>query len=148
MTDGHICRVIKDLLIDHIQTSGSQPEAIVGLDARGFLFGFMLAAELGLPFIPIRKKGKLPGKCLSFAYTLEYGSDHFEMQENSIRAGQRVLIVDDLLATGGSLSAACELIKAAEGIVVEIIVLIELTALNGRSRIPDQNVHAFISYDD
>lgn len=148
MTDGRVCRVIKDLLIDHIHTSGSQPEAIVGLDARGFLFGFTLAAELGLPFIPIRKKGKLPGKCLSYQYTLEYGSDQFEMQENSIRAGQRVLIVDDLLATGGSLNAACELIQKAGGIVDEVVVLIELTALKGRARIPVENVHAFISYDD
>lgn len=148
MRDGRVCRVIKDLLIDHIQTSGSQPEAIVGLDARGFLFGFMLAAELGLPFIPIRKKGKLPGKCLSYQYTLEYGTDFFEMQENSLRAGQKVLIVDDLLATGGSLCAACELVKAAGGIVDIVIVLIELTTLNGRSKIPVEKVHAFISYDD
>lgn len=148
MRDGRACRVIKDLLIDHIQTTGAQPEAIVGLDARGFLFGFMLAAELSLPFIPIRKKGKLPGKCLSYQYTLEYGSDHFEMQEDSLRAGQKILIVDDLLATGGSLKAACELIKAAGAIVDEVIVLIELTALNGRSRIPVEKVHSFISYDD
>lgn len=148
MTDGRICRVIKDLIIDHIQTTASKPEAIIGLDARGFLFGFMLAAELGLPFIPIRKKGKLPGKCLSYQYTLEYGSDHFEMQENSLCAGQKVLIIDDLLATGGSLNAACELVKAAGGTVAEIIVLIELTALNGRSKIPIENVHAFIAYDD
>lgn len=148
MKDGRICRVIKDLLLDHVQTSGMQPEAIVGLDARGFLFGFTLAAELGLPFVPIRKKGKLPGKCLSYQYTLEYGSDHFEMQENSLRVGQKVLIVDDLLATGGSLNAACELIKAAGAVVVKIIVLIELSALNGRARLPLDNVHAFISYED
>lgn len=148
MRNGNVCRVIKELLIDHIQKADSLPEAIVGLDARGFLFGFMLAAELNLPFIPIRKKGKLPGKCLSYEYTLEYGSDQFEMQEDSLRAGQRVVIVDDLLATGGTLSAACELVKAAGGIVDEIVVLIELTALNGRRKVPVSNVHSFLSYDD
>lgn len=148
MTDGRVCRSIKDILLDHLQSAGSHPEAIVGLDARGFLFGFMLAAELGLPFIPIRKKGKLPGRCLSYEYTLEYGSDHFEIQANSLRAGQKVLIVDDLLATGGTLNAACELIKAAGAIVDEVIVFIELTALNGRAKVPSKNVHAFIAYDD
>lgn len=148
MTDSRICRVIRDLFVDHIRTIDAQHEAIVGLDARGFLFGFTLAAELGLPFIPIRKKGKLPGKCLSYKYTLEYGSDEMEMQEGSIRVGQKVLVVDDLLATGGSLVAACELIKNAGGIISEIVVLIELTALNGRSKLPVDNVHSFISYDD
>lgn len=148
MTDGQVCRIIRDLFLDRIQTANLQPEAIVGLDARGFLFGFMLAAELGISFVPIRKKGKLPGKCFSYEYESEYGTDRFEMQENSLSAGQRVVIVDDLIATGGSLNAACELVKGAFGIVEEIIVLMELTPLNGRSKIPVKDIHSFIKYDD
>lgn len=142
-----MCVALKDLLIDHIKKYNSKAEAVIGLDARGFLFGFLLAAELGLPFVPIRKKGKLPGKCLSYEYQLEYGTDTFEIQEQSIHAGQKVIIIDDLLATGGTLGAACELIKAAGGIVEEIIVVIELKSLAGRSKIPIQNIHSFISYD-
>lgn len=122
-------------------------DVIVGLDARGFLFGFSMAAELGLPFVPIRKKGKLPGKCYSFEYGLEYGTDVLEIQENSLTTGQNVLIVDDLLATGGTLNGACELIRRTGAHVVDIIVIMELLSLNGRSNVPVKNIHALISYD-
>lgn len=96
-----MCTAIRDLLVERIKKSATKIDAIVGLDARGFLFGFTISAELGIPFVPIRKKGKLPGKCRSFEYTLEYGSGILEIQENSISKGQNVIIVDDLLATGG-----------------------------------------------
>lgn len=97
--------------------------------------------------MPIRKKGKLPGQCKTFEYKLEYGTDVFELQENSIRPNQNVVIVDDLLATGGSLNAASRLIGACGANVAEIIVIMELKSLNGRKNIPTQNIHTFITYD-
>lgn len=93
---------MKTLLVDHIKNTTPNVDAVVGLEARGFLFSLLIAAELGIACVPIRKKGKLPGDCLQFNYKLEYGSDTFEMQKNSITPGQKVVIVDDLLATGGS----------------------------------------------
>lgn len=120
---------------------------IVGLDARGFLFGFAMAAELGLPFVPIRKKGKLPGKCHSYEYVLEYGSDVLEIQEGSLKPGQNVLVIDDLLATGGTLNGACELIRQTGADIVDIVVIMELQSLNGRSNIPFKNIHSFITYE-
>lgn len=147
MTDGAVCKALKDLLLAHVRKNCPDVDVIVGLDARGFLFGFMLAAELGVAFVPIRKKGKLPGKCISYEYKLEYGSDVFEIQENSIKAGQKVVVVDDLLATGGSLSAACSLVEEAGGLIQELVVVLELTPLNGRSKLGGRSVHSFIQYD-
>lgn len=119
----------------------------MGLDARGFLFGFAIAAELGIPFVPIRKKGKLPGKCRSIEYTLEYGTGNLEIQEDAIQSGQNVIVVDDLLATGGTLNGAYQLVTSIGAIVQEIIVIIELKSLNGRDKIPTKNIHALIQYD-
>lgn len=147
MLDGQVCKTIRDLLVDHVRSSVAKVDAIVGLDARGFLFGFALAAELGLPFIPIRKKGKLPGKCRSFEYSLEYGSGSLEIQENSIYVGQNVIIVDDLLATGGTLHGACELLTHFGANIVEIIVIMELISLKGRANIPVDKITALITYD-
>lgn len=138
---------IRDLLIDRVKKSAIKIDAIVGLDARGFLFGFTISAELGIPFVPIRKKGKLPGACKSFGYTLEYGTGILEIQENSISKNQNVIIIDDLLATGGTLNAACRLIDDLGANIAEIIVIMELKSLNGRSNIPTKNIHTLISYD-
>lgn len=142
-----MCTAIRDLLIDRVKKSNVKVDAIVGLDARGFLFGFAIAAELGIPFVPIRKKGKLPGKCRSFEYTLEYGSGILEIQENSLRTGQNVVIVDDLLATGGTLNAAYQLVTACGANITEIIVILELKSLHGRLNIPTNNIYTFIAYD-
>lgn len=147
LLDGRVCSAVHDLMIDRVKKSNVKIDAIVGLDARGFLFGFAIAAELGLPFVPIRKKGKLPGKCKSFEYTLEYGTGILEIQENSIKTGQNVIIVDDLLATGGTLNAAYQLITSCGANVAEIIVIMELKSLQGRSNIPTNNIYTFISYD-
>lgn len=147
MTNGAVCVALKELLIDYVKKTCPDVDVIVGLDARGFLFGFLVAAELGVAFVPIRKKGKLPGKCLSYEYKLEYGSDVFEVQASSIKSGQKVVIVDDLLATGGTLTAACHLIEQAGGIVQEIVVVLELTSLNGRAKIGGKSIHSFIQYD-
>lgn len=147
MADGKVCVALRDLLVDRVKNFCSDIDTIVGLDARGFLFGFLLAAELGKGFVPIRKKGKLPGKCLTFEYKLEYGADVFEMQAGAIKPGQKVLIVDDLLATGGTVNAARELIQMAGGIVTDIVVVIELKSLNGRKNIAVDNIFSFIQYD-
>ncbi|XP_031617977.1 adenine phosphoribosyltransferase [Contarinia nasturtii] len=147
LLDGRVCTAIRDLLIERVKKANAKIDAIVGLDARGFLFGFTISAELGIPFVPIRKKGKLPGKCRSYEYTLEYGSGTLEIQENSVQPGQNVIIIDDLLATGGTLNAANQLVTNLGANVIEIIVIMELKSLNGRANIPSKNIHALIEYD-
>lgn len=121
-------------------------DVVVGLEARGFLFGFQIAADLGLPFVPIRKKGKLPGELYSQEYALEYGTDQFEIQKNAIKPGQKVLIVDDLLATGGTMEAACLLIAKCGAEVSDCLAVIELVQLNGRDKLKASRVHSFIKY--
>lgn len=112
-------------------------DAIVGLDSRGYYFGVPLADALGLPFIPARKVGKLPGATKSVSYGLEYGSATIEMQEGVLAPGARVLVVDDLMATGGTAAGACQLIKDLGAHVVEVHVMVELVELNGRSKLPE-----------
>ncbi|XP_044263940.1 adenine phosphoribosyltransferase isoform X2 [Tribolium madens] len=127
---------LRDVLVSLARKIEPPVECVVGLDARGFLLGPFVSLELQIPFVPIRKKGKLPGKTLSAQYALEYGHDTIEIQENSIRRGQRVLLVDDLLATGGSLGAACQLVRGLGGEVASCLVLMELGALKGREKVP------------
>ena len=110
-------------------------DAIVGLDSRGFIFGAALAYEMNLPFVMIRKAGKLPRKSIKIDYGLEYGSASFELEVDSLSKGDRVLIVDDLLATGGTAAAAAALIERLGGEVVEVACLIELTGLHGRENL-------------
>jgi len=104
----------------------------VGLEARGFLFGPSLALKLGAGFVPVRKAGKLPGECVRVAYEKEYGTDWFEMQVGAIKPGQRVLVVDDIIATGGSAKAAGELVELSGGVLVEYVFILELEFLKGR----------------
>ena len=110
-------------------------DAVAGIESRGFLFGYPLAMELGVPFILIRKQGKLPYKKISHAYDLEYGSAVIEMHEDAVKKGQRVLIHDDLLATGGSADAAAELVKKCGGEVYGFHFLVTLDFLNGKEKI-------------
>lgn len=112
-------------------------DAVVGIESRGFLFGFPLAMCLGIPFIPVRKKGKLPGKTLTYSYKLEYGSAVMEIHEGSIQPGWNVLIHDDLLATGGTAAAAAELVKMREANPVAFNFIIELEFLKGREKVED-----------
>ncbi|XP_042856943.1 adenine phosphoribosyltransferase-like [Penaeus japonicus] len=112
-------------------------DIIMGLDSRGFLFGAPLALALNKPFVPVRKKGKLPGELKKVSYTLEYGTDVFEAQASSIKPRQKVVIIDDLLATGGSMKAASELVKEMEGVVALCLVCIELADLKGRDKLKD-----------
>ncbi|KAG1874518.1 phosphoribosyltransferase-like protein [Suillus subalutaceus] len=106
-------------------------DIVVGLDARGFLLGPIIALRLGASFVPVRKRGKLPGECVSANYEKEYGADTFEMQSDAILPGQSVIIVDDLIATGGSAKAAGELVKQLGGVTVEYLFIIEIMFLKG-----------------
>jgi len=127
---------LRDVMVEYVKTKIGEVDAIVGLDSRGFLLGSVLALELKLPFVPVRKAGKLPGELIRVTYTLEYGTDSFEMQKGSIRPNQRVLIVDDLIATGGSLVGACQLVRDVGAEVTACLVVMELEDLNGKSKVP------------
>lgn len=121
-------------------------EVIVGIESRGFIFGGALAQKFGLGFVPARKPGKLPAKTIAAEYELEYGTDRLEMHEDAIRAGQQVLIVDDLLATGGTAAAAGELVTQLGGKIAGFLFLIELAFLQGRRKIARYPVDALIVY--
>jgi len=123
-------------------------DAIVGIESRGFLFGFTMAIKLGVPFILARKKGKLPGQKISYSYDLEYGTSIVEMHSDSIKPGDRVLIHDDLLATGGTANAVAELVKLQQGTVIGFNFLIELSFLTGRQTLEQQsnNIVSLVKY--
>jgi adenine phosphoribosyltransferase len=125
---------------------GSKVDLVVGMESRGFIFGSVVADRLGCGFVPVRKVGKLPAKTRRATYALEYGTDSLEIHEDAITKGQRVLIVDDLLATGGTAKATLDLVKGSEGIVVGLAFLIELVGLDGRSRLTGEHVHAVLKY--
>lgn len=122
-------------------------DIIVGPEARGFLMGAPMAVVSKKGFVPIRKPGKLPYETVKHEYQLEYGSDTLEIHKDAIKPGQRVLIADDLLATGGTAKAACELIEKLGGIVVGLVFLVELDFLNGREILKDYNVYSVLSYE-
>jgi adenine phosphoribosyltransferase len=121
-------------------------EYVAAIEARGFIFGAAVAAKLRAGFVPIRKKGKLPCETESATYALEYGTDCIEMHRDTIPRGAKVLLVDDLLATGGTMQAGCELVEKVGAEVAGIAVVIELTDLKGRQRLAPHKVHALISY--
>jgi adenine phosphoribosyltransferase len=125
--------------------SGVRPDVIVGLDARGFLFGPGLALRLGVSFAAVRKKGKLPGPCVTAEYVKEYGKDLFQMQQDAIKEGQKVLIVDDIIATGGSAKAAEELVTQLKGEVVGYLFILEIPGLNGRDKLTGAPVSILLS---
>ena len=124
-----------------------KPDVIAGIESRGFLFAVPLAQRLGLPMMMIRKQGKLPGPTHALTYDLEYGTDTIEIQTDAIEEGQRVVILDDLLATGGTLAASVELCVSVGAEVVGCGVVIDLTFLNGRDAV-NAPVHALVAYDD
>jgi adenine phosphoribosyltransferase len=123
-----------------------RPDKIVGIDARGFLFGSAVAYQLGVGFVPVRKKGKLPFQTKETSYTLEYGEATVEMHIDAISPGERIVLVDDLLATGGTSAAAAKLISQAGGTLLEAQFLIELAFLSGRSRLEPVPVRSFLTY--
>lgn len=121
-------------------------DAVLGIEARGFLFGPSIAQQLGVGFVPVRKAGKLPAESLSTSYDLEYGSATMEMHVDALSAGDRVLVVDDVLATGGTLLAAADLVGQAGAVVAGNLVLIELSALGGRERLAPLGCAAVRTY--
>jgi len=126
---------------------GKHVDLVVGAESRGFIFGTAVACCLSAGFVLVRKPGKLPHKRIAMTYDLEYGTDSLEMHADAIVAGQRVLVVDDVLATGGTMKACCDLVKQLGGNVCGIAVLIELAALNGRSKLGVHEVHSVLKYE-
>ncbi|XP_051884061.1 adenine phosphoribosyltransferase [Pristis pectinata] len=135
-----------DLFEDHLRKKFPQTELIVGLDARGFLFGPSLAQRLGIGFVPIRKKGKLPGKIISIRYRLEYGEDEIEVQADNVQPQQNVVILDDVLATGGTLAAACDLMKKLGANILECLVVIEIKDLNGLEKLNCVPLYSLVQF--
>jgi len=122
------------------------PDVILGAEARGFIFGGALAYALGCGFVPARKPGKLPWQTVDATYALEYGNDTLQVHADAIRGGQRVIVLDDVLATGGTAKAKIELVEKLGGIVVGALFVIELAFLGGRSRLAGYDVHALVEY--
>jgi adenine phosphoribosyltransferase len=148
---------IGPLLADHVAFAGAVDaivahhgrgtiDKVVGIEARGFIVAAPVAYHFGAGFVPMRKKGKLPGPTYTEAYALEYGEASLEVYQHAFRPGERVLIVDDVLATGGTVAAAATLVDRAGATVAGASVLIELTFLGGRDRLPNLDVHALLSY--
>lgn len=134
-----------DSLCEHY--NGKKVDVVVGIEARGFIFAPALAYRLGAGFVPVRKPKKLPWKTVSCTYQLEYGTDSLEIHADAVRPGQRVLLCDDLLATGGTAAAAIGLIRQLGGEVVGAAFAVELNFLHGRSKLPGLDVFSLIKYD-
>ncbi len=126
--------------------SDTKIDKVVGIESRGFFFGIMLAEALGVGFVPVRKKGKLPYETFSASYELEYGTDILEIHTDAIAKGENILIHDDVLATGGTIKAVCELVKKLEGNIVQCNFLMELDFLKGREKIKDYEVYSILNY--
>ena len=137
------------LAIDSIQEllKDTEVDLIAGTESRGFIFGMPVAYNLHKPFVPVRKKGKLPCETISQEYDLEYGSAEIEMHKDAVKPGQKVVVIDDLIATGGTVEAAVKMIEKLGGEVVKIIFLMELAGLNGRERLKDYDVESVICYE-
>jgi adenine phosphoribosyltransferase len=144
MGDGAALTACVALLAERV--SGHRPDVIVAVESRGFIFGAPVAAALGVGFAPVRKPGKLPAKKLRRTYDLEYGTDSLEMHADAVRAESRVVIVDDLLATGGTAAATVELVREQGAVVVAAAFVVELALLTGRARLPEVPVEALLAY--
>jgi adenine phosphoribosyltransferase len=144
LKDGALFRSSINLFVEHIQDK--KVDKIVGIDARGFLFGSAVAYELGIGFVPLRKKGRLPYKTESAKYSLEYGEAEMELHIDAIARGEQIILIDDLLATGGTSASAATLIKKVGGDLVAAIFLIELEFLNGREKLKPSEVISFLKY--
>ncbi len=125
---------------------GAGIEAVIGIESRGFILGAAVAERIGAGFIPVRKPGKLPAKAIKEVYNLEYGQDALEIHADAVKKGERVLIVDDVLATGGTAAATTALVRRLGGELYGLAFLIELLALHGKSKLPGQRVHSVLQY--
>ncbi|MFR0505954.1 adenine phosphoribosyltransferase [Limosilactobacillus reuteri subsp. suis] len=144
MADGAAFKQATDELVDYAKDK--KVDMVVGPEARGFIVGCPIARELGAGFAPARKKGKLPRKAISASYDLEYGTATLQMEADAIKPGQRVLVVDDLLATGGTISATIDMVEQMGGIVVGCAFLIELKDLHGRYKLKDYDMKALMEF--
>jgi adenine phosphoribosyltransferase len=144
LRDAEGFRIVIDTLTQPFKDKGI--DVVVGIESRGFILGGAVADRLGAGFVPVRKPGKLPSKSVRESYALEYGTDSLEMHEDAVANGQRVLIVDDLLATGGTARAATNLVQKLGGQVHALAFLIELVALNGRAKLADEHIHSVLKY--
>jgi adenine phosphoribosyltransferase len=145
LKDGEAFKYAVDKMIEYAKDKNI--DLVVGPEARGFVFGTPVAYGLGVGFVPVRKPGKLPADTLKYEYDLEYGSDCLEIHKDAIKPGQRVLIVDDLLATGGTIASVANLVEQLGGEVAGMCFLIELTGLNGREKLGKYNVESLIKYE-
>ena len=125
---------------------GTKVDVVVGMESRGFIFSAPMAIALGAGFVPVRKLGKLPGETISVEYALEYGTNTLEIHKDAISAGQRVLVVDDLLATGGTVLGTIELIRQLKADIVGLSFLVELLFLKGRDRLSEYDIHSIVQY--
>ena len=144
LKDGEAFKAAIDKILENLKDK--EVDYVVGPEARGFLLGAPVAYALGAGFVPIRKPGKLPAEVVSFEYDLEYGTDKIEMHKDSIEEGKKVVIIDDLLATGGTVEAATKLIESLGGEIVSIQFLIELEFLNGKDKLKGYDVESIIKY--
>ncbi len=142
--DGALFRASIDLLCE--TAGGAKVDKVVGIDARGFIFAAAVADRLGAGFVPVRKKGKLPWRCNEEAYALEYGEAIVEIHEDAVKPGETILLVDDLLATGGTAAAAVKLLDGLGADIVAVSFLIELSFLGGRGKLPADKVKAILHY--
>ncbi|EAT11326.1 adenine phosphoribosyltransferase [Bermanella marisrubri] len=147
LQDAHIFRKLIDSFVHRYQKE--TVDAVAAIDARGFILGAPLAYELGVPLVPVRKKGKLPYETVSQSYKLEYGEAEIELHTDALKAGDNVVVMDDLIATGGTMLAACELIKKLDANVLEVAAIIDLPDLKGSERLRDAgfNIYSICQFD-
>lgn len=145
LRDKHSFKISVDMIYDHYR--GARIDKVVSVESRGFIFGSALAYRLGAGFVPVRKPKKLPASTIFEEYELEYGKDRLEIHTDSVAKAEKVLIVDDLLATGGTVRAACNLVERLGGEIIGLAFLIELAFLNGRSKISRYPILSLIRYD-
>ena len=145
LKDGPAFRAVVDMLA--AEYDNERVDVVVGIESRGFIFAGAVAHQLGAGFVPVRKLGKLPGKTIEIEYELEYGRDALAIHEDGIKGGQRVLAVDDLLATGGTMAATLQLIERLGGKIVGVAFMIELAFLKGRAKLKNYPLHSLIVYD-
>ena len=146
LQDGEAFRYAIKKIAENVKAKGA--DLVIGPEARGFIMGTPVAYELGIGFVPIRKPGKLPAEVISYEYSLEYGTDILEMHKDAIKPGTKLAIVDDLLATGGTIAAATKMVEKLGGEVVDIEFLIELDFLNGRKHLEGYEVNSLIHYTE